>query len=183
MSFYSQNVWSQQHSRKTKRTLHWLMQAVGSIGAITGMIIEFWQKQNHFQSTHAKLGLSAGIFTAIGMLNGISALWSIELRAFLKPLYWKFIHNLAGITAFVLGKVLKNECFSISEFTSIFMKTGMVTLYHGYDKKYMIKNSREDIRMWLQAAAIATIVLSTIGALRTFYVQIRSICATVFGSN
>lgn len=49
----------------------------------------------------------------------------------------------------------------------------MVALYFGYDKKYMIHNSREDIRMWLQALAVITIVLSLIGALRTLLNQMR----------
>lgn len=43
----------------------------------------------------------------------------------------------------------------------------MVTLFYGYDKGFMKENSRDDIRMWLQALAIITIVLSLIGALRS----------------
>lgn len=42
----------------------------------------------------------------------------------------------------------------------------MVALFFGFDKKYMIKNSQEDIRMWLQAVAIITIILSLVGALK-----------------
>lgn len=42
----------------------------------------------------------------------------------------------------------------------------MITLYFGYDKSYMKENSREDIRLWLQALAIITIVLTLIGASR-----------------
>lgn len=104
MAFYVQNLWSQNHTRYTKKTVHWIMQGVGSTGAIVGMIIEFMNKETHFRSTHAKLGLSAGIFTVLGMLNGISALFSVELRTYFRPLYWKFLHNLTGIVAFVLGK-------------------------------------------------------------------------------
>lgn len=45
--------------------------------------------------------------------------------------------------------------------------SGMVALFFGYDRKYMIKNSQEGVRMWLQALAIITIILSLIGAMRT----------------
>lgn len=53
--------------------------------------------------------------------------------------------------------------------------SGMTALHFGYDRKYMIKNSREDIRMWLQIFAIITIVLSLVGALRTLFNQLRVI--------
>lgn len=49
----------------------------------------------------------------------------------------------------------------------------MTALYFGYDKNFMKKNSREDIRMWLQILAIITIILSLVGALRTLMNQIR----------
>lgn len=49
----------------------------------------------------------------------------------------------------------------------------MTTLYFGYDKRYMIKNSREDVRMWLQALVVITIALSLIGAVRSLVNQVR----------
>lgn len=112
LAFYPLNAWSQLHTRQTKKTIHWVLQAIGSISAIAGMIIEFISRfQNskyHFVSTHSIIGLIAGVFTIIGMLNGLLALWSIELKTRVKPIYLKFIHNLNGIAAFVLGKVFIN---------------------------------------------------------------------------
>lgn len=117
MAFYPLNTWSQQHSRQTKKTIHWILQAIGSTSAIAGMTIEFigrWEKSKyHFISLHSKFGLAAGIFTLIGMLNGTSALWSVELRSYMKPIYLKFIHNLTGITAFVLGNFFNNTTLTI----------------------------------------------------------------------
>lgn len=43
----------------------------------------------------------------------------------------------------------------------------MTALYYGYDKGFMRRAATNDIRMWLQALAIITIVLSLIGALRS----------------
>lgn len=104
LAFYSENVWSQQYTRPVKKTLHWILQTVGSLVALIGMIIEFANKQRHFTTTHAILGLIAGIFTLLGMLNGVTALFSIELNKYVKPIYLKMAHNVNGIAAFVLGK-------------------------------------------------------------------------------
>lgn len=108
LAFYSQNLWSKELSRPSQRTFHWVLQATGSTAAIIGMIIEFVNRsqrsKDHFSSPHSIVGLTAGICTLIGMLNGVSALWSGELRRYVSPVYLKLAHNLNGITAFVLGK-------------------------------------------------------------------------------
>lgn len=108
LAFYSQNLWSKELTRPSQRTFHWVLQATGSTAAIIGMIIEFVNRsqrsKDHFSSPHSIVGLTAGICTLIGMLNGVSALWSGELRRYVSPVYLKLAHNLNGITAFVLGK-------------------------------------------------------------------------------
>lgn len=114
LAFYSENVWSKDHTRHTKKTLHWVLQAIGSTSAIIGMSLEVISKiqngRQHFYTPHAIIGLSAGIFTLIGMMSGVGALWSVELRKYGRPLYFKLAHNLNGIIAFVLGEfVLVSE--------------------------------------------------------------------------
>lgn len=110
MTFYSENVWSSGLSRQSKRTIHWMLQALGSTLAIVGASLEFisrWQKGKvHFHSTHSILGLIAVIFTIIAMFNGISALWSTELKRYVRPVYLKLGHNIVGLAAFVVGMVL-----------------------------------------------------------------------------
>lgn len=110
LAFYSENVWSKQHTRQTQKTIHWVLQTVGSLAAILGIIIEYigrsQKSKPHFSSTHSTIGLIAAICTLIGMLNGISALWSIELKHYARPIYFKFAHNLNGIVAFKLGKFI-----------------------------------------------------------------------------
>lgn len=106
LAFYSQNIWSTYHTRYTRKTFHWILQTIGSLAAIAGMIIEFVNKQRHFQSTHSILGLVAGILTVIGMINGITAAYSIQLKRYVKPIYMKMAHNLNGIAAFVLGNII-----------------------------------------------------------------------------
>lgn len=112
LAFYSQNVWSKDYARPRQKTFHWVLQAVGSTMAIAGMVTEFYgrsqKNKNHIISTHSTIGLIAGIFTLIGMFNGVSALWSVELRKYVRPVYLKLLHNLNGIAAFVLGKIVFN---------------------------------------------------------------------------
>lgn len=108
MSLYSENVWSKDHSRKTQKRLHAVLQGVGSTAALIGMGFEvaYSMKHNepHFKSTHSKIGLTAGILTVIGMLNGIGAFWSVELRHHVRPVYLKLAHNLTGLSAFIIGE-------------------------------------------------------------------------------
>ncbi|XP_031624356.1 cytochrome b561 domain-containing protein 2-like [Contarinia nasturtii] len=156
LAFYSENVWSKEHKRQTQKKLHWVLQAVGSSAAIVGMIVEYIGRsqklKSHFSSTHSIIGLIAGIWTLTGMFNGIFALWAVELKKYFRPIYLKLAHNLNGLIAFVLG---------------------MTSLYFGYDKGFMKLNSREDIRLWLQALAIITILLSLVGAIRSSLHLIR----------
>lgn len=107
MAFYPQNLWSKQYSRKTQRTVHWILQVIGSSAAIIGITIEYigrcQKSKNHFISTHSTIGLIAGIFMLGAMLGGISALWSTKLKQYVRPIYIKLAHNFSGITVFVLG--------------------------------------------------------------------------------
>lgn len=50
------NVWSYFFTRRTKTILHWVLQALGAIFALTGMIVEYRNRNRHFRSIHAKLG-------------------------------------------------------------------------------------------------------------------------------
>lgn len=109
LAFYDKNVWSQQYSKDTKRYLHWIIQTAGSGLAIIGIIIEFINREYylykpHFSSTHSIIGLIAFILTIIACANGVTALWSIELRNYCKPLYLKFYHVFIGMAAFITGE-------------------------------------------------------------------------------
>lgn len=72
--------------------------------AMAGMIIEYVNRNWHLHTTHGIIGFIAGIFTLIGMLNGTSALWSVEMRKLVAPVYLKVFHKLTGVIAFVLGE-------------------------------------------------------------------------------
>lgn len=106
--FYSHNLWTKKIKRKIQRRIHWIFQLVGSLAAIIGMIIEYIGRErkgkSHFTSYHALFGLIAGILALISLCGGISALWSIELKRYARPICFKMGHSLFGIITFVLGK-------------------------------------------------------------------------------
>lgn len=120
LALYTENVWSKQHTRQTHKTLHWVLQGLGSSAAIAGMIIEFINRwidgKYHFISTHSILGLTAFILTILGFLNGISALWAGELRTYVKPRILKLVHILNGIAAFVIGKQFLSQVISLEKY-------------------------------------------------------------------
>lgn len=109
LTFYPENVWSKKFTRNQKRTLHWMLQVIGSMAAIIGMITEYVGREqkgkSHFKSTHALFGLSAGILALISLMGGISTLWSIELKKYARPIHIKLTHISFGIGTFGLGEL------------------------------------------------------------------------------
>lgn len=53
----------------------------------------------------------------------------------------------------------------------------MVTLFLGYDIKFMKENSREDIRMWLQAFCVISTILTLLGAARAALRHMQNVCS------
>lgn len=108
LTLYSSNSWSFFHSTKTKRTLHWVIQVIGSICAISGTVILYPTRRKHFYSIHGITGLVSLIILVIGAINGIVALWSREFYKIVrvKPVVSKFFHNFVGVSAYVIGRLI-----------------------------------------------------------------------------
>lgn len=160
LAFYSQNVLTQYNSRSVQRRIHWIMQLVGSSMAICGITIQFFStyKTGHFDTVHGIFGLVAISLTIFGMVNGTLALWSVELRHYLKPIQTKFFHNLVGTSAFIVG---------------------MVTLFLGYEYHFFFVGTPTEARMWCQAVAIITVLLSLLGATRSLITQSKAVTGSI----
>lgn len=106
LTLYSTNGWSFFHSPETKRTVHWVLQVIGSLMAIIGTIVLYPKRSKHFFSVHAVTGLISLIFTALAAINGILAHRrpAFYRKYKLRPVVAKIIHNFTGITTFVIGK-------------------------------------------------------------------------------
>lgn len=107
LTLYSSNCWSFFHTPKTKRSIHWIMQVVGSLMAIVGTTILYPQRTIHFKSIHAITGLISIIFAVIACINGIAAInpQNVYKNYRIRPVVSKIFHNFVGISSFVLGKI------------------------------------------------------------------------------
>lgn len=83
---------------------------------------------------------------------GIAALYATKLRLIIPPVFVKFIHNLIGTACFTFG---------------------MVALYYGYERKFMIRNSTPEAATFMAWLTIITLILSSVGALRSLIQQGR----------
>jgi cytochrome b-561 domain-containing protein 2 len=89
------------------------------------------------------------------MLSGISALFSIELRKKVKPIYSKFIHTFLTLVSF---------------------STGMVSIVIAYyTKSWLRRDDPGEIRFWIAAFTIVTILITVIAPLKTMWHQLKSI--------
>lgn len=175
MMFYSENVWSSQFSKQTKRCVHWIIQVIGSLLALSGILVKYLSNNGkHFQTIHSTIGLISAIFIVISLCSGIFALKSFQLRNILRPTLVKFLHYVIGIVAIVLG-IVKNWFYFSRTHLFLFTSSGLVALCYGYDKKFMQANSDENIRFYLQIIAVSTAIFSLIGALQSLFLKIKAI--------
>lgn len=104
MMFYSENVWSSQFNKLTKRRVHWIIQVIGSLLALSGICIKYvYNDGKHFQTIHSTIGLISGIFLMISLCSGVIALKAFPLRNIVRPAFVKFLHYIVGSTAILLG--------------------------------------------------------------------------------
>lgn len=106
MTLYSSNCWSFFYAPKTKRTIHWIMQVVGSSLAIIGTVILYPTRKSHFKTIHSITGLISLVFAAIACINGIAAInpHSVFKKYRIRPVVSKLYHNFVGLSSFVLGE-------------------------------------------------------------------------------
>lgn len=106
LTLYSSNGWSFFHSPNTKKTLHWVLQVVGSVMAIAGTVILYPKRTKHFLSIHSITGLVSMILIVVSVINGILAHRrpSFYRKVKIRPVVFKIFHNFTGIATFVIGK-------------------------------------------------------------------------------
>lgn len=174
LTFAPQNIWSSQFDKQTKRYIHWILQTFGSLLALSGICVEYANyRGKHFDTKHAILGLISGILLLIGLLNGCCALWSVELRNLFRPVVLKGFHNVIGMTAIAVGN--ENTKTNLEKLYLQLHFVGIASLYYGYDKKFMVRNSNGNIQLALKIVAIVTGIFSLTGAVQSMYRQVKII--------
>lgn len=153
LAFFKHNTWSKLLTRNSKGLVHGALQIIGSGLALAGAIIEIYIKQKlKWSNNHVFLGLVATGLLIVNLIIGVFTFYAGKkwMRKFVHPLYVKFLHNLIGVSCFVIG---------------------MVTLYYGYKRKFMRNNTTYETRVFLSIATLATCAITAFGALRTLYHQ------------
>lgn len=99
-------------------------------------------------------GLASFVFLIITMLNGVTNLFSSEMRKLVKPVYQRFFHNLMALVTFVLG---------------------MASLFYGFDKKTVKNYASEEVCWTLKIFLCITIITSSLAALKSGYKQLKDV--------
>uniref|UniRef100_A0A336LK63 ascorbate ferrireductase (transmembrane) n=1 Tax=Culicoides sonorensis TaxID=179676 RepID=A0A336LK63_CULSO len=155
LTLYSGNSWSQFLSKRQKATIHFVLQVLGSGTAIIGLGIQIYRKGGlTWKSYHSITGTISGIFLLMNLGIGVMTFWSMKIKKWIKPLYLKFTHNLLGIL-----------CFSF----------GMISLYFGFEKRIVIHNATNEVKMFLQISCLITTVIICTGALKTLFHYFKTI--------
>lgn len=56
LAFYSRNTWSNIHSKRTKNSIHWILQLIGAVLAIVGTLLLYVPRKRHFSTLHSQTG-------------------------------------------------------------------------------------------------------------------------------
>ena len=109
----------------------------------------------YFLLSHLSLGLISFIFLILSIISGCSALYCVELKRHLKPVYSRFIHNILALTTFV---------------------TGMISVIIAYNTKTWAKKhdpgNMRVLMMWFLAFII---ILTLIGPIKTLWNHLKTI--------
>ncbi|XP_035903324.1 uncharacterized protein LOC118508030 [Anopheles stephensi] len=101
------NYFTHRCHHRTKVFLHWLLQAVAGILITIASVCIFLNKvrlgKPHFQTLHGIFGLVTVCFTLASIGGGVTTKYAFQLRHYIRPMYSKLAHGIAGTAAYLLG--------------------------------------------------------------------------------
>lgn len=134
-----------------------LVEIISHLNVLPGVInnntkgINKWVFENNCQIVIT--GLASWILCFISVLFGLFAFYSQWLKKIIPPVYLKFIHNVCGIAAYVVG--IASLCLALD---------------YGSFKRFVTKDGKN--------FALYTIILvtiwSTLEALKSLYTQVKA---------
>lgn len=101
------NIITRNMSQKTRIRCHWVTMTLSLAFCLGGFVAIYKSKGHkpHFESSHAITGLISACFLLLSFLNGIMALFSKELKTFMKPVVIKLMHCVCGSLTFLIGSL------------------------------------------------------------------------------
>lgn len=98
----------------------------------------------------------------INLILGLWTFWAVKLKKLVKPVHVKLVHNFVGLCCFV---------------------TGMVSLYYGYDKGFITRNVPAEIKTFLEATCLATMILVVLGSFKNISFNLKDSFKGFFRKN
>ncbi|XP_076167764.1 transmembrane reductase CYB561D2 isoform X1 [Ptiloglossa arizonensis] len=96
-------------TRRAKRHIHWILQVLGLVCIIGGVVVMYRVKTFHFRTIHAILGITSLVIMVFLAVCGYPVFVAAKLRKFIRPVILKFGHNFLGIACFVIGML--SQCY------------------------------------------------------------------------
>lgn len=158
MATYNRNTFTMGMKNRTWKTnAHWILQVIGTGFVLYGTPMEIYHRdirnKKHFHSTHAVLGLVSFILLVVSFLSGISALFAVEMKKYVKPLFSKAVHNF-----------LSSSCYVI----------GMVSIIWAYKtKKWVTRSDPGGMRELMLVFSILNTIFTMIGPLKSAWNQFK----------
>ncbi|KAM3956381.1 uncharacterized protein ACR2FA_009636 [Aphomia sociella] len=124
-----ENSWTTSFRLVDKRRIHWILQVMGSGLAIAGCFLVIPLKDIHWNSLHGKYALVALVFTIVSLVNGLTSLYSYELRKYLRipPNFSRIPHILDGVVAFAAASM--SLCYGLDmEFFRVWLSPYLSTI-------------------------------------------------------
>ncbi|XP_053668704.1 uncharacterized protein LOC128719107 [Anopheles marshallii] len=101
------NYFTHRCHHRTKVFLHWLLQAVAGVLITIASVCIFLNKvrlgKPHFQTLHGIFGLVTVCFTLASIGGGVTTKYAFQLRHYIRPIYSKLMHGIAGTVAYLLA--------------------------------------------------------------------------------
>ncbi|ETN68149.1 hypothetical protein AND_000012 [Anopheles darlingi] len=101
------NYFTHRCNHRTRVFIHWLLQAVAGILISIASVCIFLNKirlgKPHFQTLHGIFGLVTVCATLASIAGGVTTKYAFQLRAYVRPLYSKLGHGIAGTVTYLLA--------------------------------------------------------------------------------
>ncbi|XP_003494855.1 cytochrome b561 domain-containing protein 2-like [Bombus impatiens] len=149
--FAGDNILTRYFTHRTKKHLHWILQLLGLICIIAGVVLMYRVKKVHFKSNHAILGITSLIIMIFLTVTGYPVFVATKLRKVIRPITIKFGHNFLGLSCFAIG--MASQCLGYWKFRT------------------MNISSKVDARLICIIVSVMIVVLSARKALPTLFQQ------------
>ncbi|XP_017151376.1 uncharacterized protein LOC108161600 [Drosophila miranda] len=155
MCFYDESWLTLRYTRKYKTAAHVVLQVIGGGMGVAGCLIQLIRdKWTIGVTTHASLGFAAFILCLISLLSGLAAVLARAMSRAVSPLINKTFHVVLGFAAYVIA---------------------MMAQYYGYAQTSIFKGQGADFVILMRVATLVSMVLTTIGAIKSLYQKVVSL--------